>query len=206
MNVIERSETFKALGAAMLSVQKAVGGVTKDSKNDHFKSRYASLENVVAAIRPACLEAGLLVTQAAGAPTERGLIPVETLLIHTESGEWMRSVLPMPVTKADAQGVGSAITYACRYSLMAVFNIPPVDDDGNAAVRGNGNGSAAHITTAQREELQHGIMDADINLPAFLKYFAVQSLADLPANRFDDAKAAIAAKAAKAKPKTKEAA
>lgn len=199
MNVIERSETFKALGAAMLSVQKAVGGVAKDSKNDHFKSRYASLENVVAAIRPACLNAGLLVTQAAGAPTERGLIPVETLLIHTESGEWMRSVLPMPVTKADAQGVGSAITYACRYSLMAVFNIPPVDDDGNAAVRGNGQGATttAWISPEQQEELQRGIMDADIDLPKFLKFFGVSKLGELTTDRFDDAKAAITAKAAK---------
>lgn len=200
MNVIERSETFKALGAAMLSVQKAVSGVTKDTENTHFKSRYASLENVVAAIRPACLEAGLLVTQAAGCPTtERGLIPVETLLSHPESGEWLRTVLAMPVTKADAQGVGSAITYACRYSLMAVFNIPPVDDDGNAAVRGNGQGTTttAWISPEQQEELQRGIMDADIDLPKFLKFFGVSKLGELTTDRFDDAKAAITAKAAK---------
>ena len=201
MSVIERSETFKTLGAAMLKVQSAVSGVTKDSKNDHFKSKYASLENVVSAIRPACLEAGLLVTQAAGAPTEGGLVQVETLLIHTESGEWMRVVLPMPVTKADAQGVGSAITYACRYSLMAMFNIPPVDDDGNAATRTNGGPvavtlNAGLITDPQIKQLQSLIVETGTDLPKFLRYFKINELRELSVSRFDAALAMLNKKAA----------
>src|SRR5690606_4965418 len=46
-----------------------------------------------------------------------------------------------PVSKRDAQGFGSAITYARRYALMAIAGIAPVDDDGNEAVKGTlGNG------------------------------------------------------------------
>ena len=37
------------------------------------------------------------------------------------------------VIKHDAQGYGSALTYARRYSLMAACGIAPEDDDGNAA-------------------------------------------------------------------------
>jgi hypothetical protein len=42
----------------------------------------------------------------------------------------------LPVSKQDAQGYGSAMTYARRYGWMAVTGIAPEDDDGNAAVRG----------------------------------------------------------------------
>ena len=41
----------------------------------------------------------------------------------------------MPATKHDAQGFGSALSYARRYSLMAACGIAPEDDDGNQATR-----------------------------------------------------------------------
>ena len=132
---IQCSDTFTKLMGAMLKVQDEVRGVTKDSTNPHFKNRYASLEAVVAALRPACVEAGIVVVQAPGTADERGMTPVETLIVHAESGEWMKSTLALPVMKADAQGVGSAISYSSRYSLMALFNLPPTDDDGEEAVR-----------------------------------------------------------------------
>lgn len=133
--IIERSETFTNLAKAILKVQAAVEGVARDSTNPHFKSRYASLEAVVTTIRPHCVEAGIVVTQAAGEVTDKGHVPVETMLIHAESGEWMKATFALPSSKADAQGFGSAISYASRYSLMAMFNIPPTDDDGEAAVQ-----------------------------------------------------------------------
>ena len=41
----------------------------------------------------------------------------------------------MPVSKLDAQAVGSAITYARRYALSAIIGIAPEDDDGNSAAK-----------------------------------------------------------------------
>ena len=137
--MIEFSEKFGELSKAMLAVQSAVTTVLRDATNPHFKNRYATLENVVAAIRPPCIASGLIVIQAVGEPSG-GLIPVETRIVHAESGEWMKSTIALPATKPDAQGFGSAITYACRYSLMSLFNLPPADDDGNAAAA-NGNGA-----------------------------------------------------------------
>jgi hypothetical protein len=59
------------------------------------------------------------------------------VFIH-ESGEKMSAgVLHVPATKQDAQGYGSALTYARRYSLMAACGIAPEDDDGNAASNKN---------------------------------------------------------------------
>jgi len=45
------------------------------------------------------------------------------------SGEWIRSALYVPVTKKDAQGFGSAITYGRRYSLAAIVGVASDDDD-----------------------------------------------------------------------------
>lgn len=54
------------------------------------------------------------------------------MLMHGASGEWIRFNTIMPIPKADSQGVGSAITYACRYALMAMLGLPPLDDDAEA--------------------------------------------------------------------------
>lgn len=131
--MITHSETIGSLMKAMHAVQGAVDGVAKDAKNPHFKSRYASLEAVVDTIRKPCQAAGLVVVQAPGA-IEDGTISITTMIAHAESGEWIRSTMQVPLSKNDPQGAGSAITYGERYSLMALFNLPPVDDDGEAAV------------------------------------------------------------------------
>jgi hypothetical protein len=57
------------------------------------------------------------------------------VFIH-ESGEQISAgKLHVPASKQDAQGYGSALTYARRYALMAACGIAPEDDDGNAATR-----------------------------------------------------------------------
>jgi hypothetical protein len=64
-----------------------------------------------------------------------GGVAVETIFLH-ESGESISAgILQVPASKQDAQGYGSALTYARRYSLMAACGIAPEDDDGNAAAK-----------------------------------------------------------------------
>ena len=43
--------------------------------------------------------------------------------------------MSLPVSKPDAQGSGSALTYMRRYALAAVVGVYQADDDGNAAVQ-----------------------------------------------------------------------
>jgi hypothetical protein len=131
--MIETSATIVALTGAILKVQGSVDSVKKDKANPHFKSRYATLENVIDTARPALQEAGIAFVQAPGQVLD-GSVEVTTMLVH-ESGEWMRSTLHVPLGKRDAQGVGSAITYGCRYSLMAMLGLPPTDDDDGHAAR-----------------------------------------------------------------------
>lgn len=127
----ERSVSVTKLAAALSKAQAQIEAVHKDSNNPYYKSKYADLASVWDAIRAPLTSNGLSVLQE---PTsENGCVALITTLLH-ESGEYTRSRLRIPVLKQDAQGYGSAITYARRYSLQAIAGVAPEDDDGNAAV------------------------------------------------------------------------
>jgi hypothetical protein len=129
---MNKSESIAALAAALATAQGAMKGAVKDSANPFFKSKYADLASVVEAIRSAFSANGLSYIQTVQ-PSDRDEVRVETMILHS-SGEWIScGVLALPVSKVDAQGYGSALTYARRYSLSAAVGVAPEDDDGNAA-------------------------------------------------------------------------
>ena len=126
-----KSESLANIAAALAKAQPKIEGAVKDKTNPHFRSQYADLGNVVDAIKPAIAEHGLSFVQCCH-PSDTGA-DVETIILH-ESGEWIScGRIHVPATKHDAQGFGSALTYARRYSLSAAFGVAPEDDDGNAA-------------------------------------------------------------------------
>ena len=125
------SPTIAALAAALVKTQSALSGAKKDSTNPHFKTAYADLASVWDACRAPLANAGLSIVQLVSSDPTRAII--ETILAHS-SGEWVSSTLAVPLTKADAQGLGSAITYGRRYALAAIVGVCPADDDGEAAV------------------------------------------------------------------------
>lgn len=127
-----RSDSIAALAAALAKSQGQISGAAKDSANPFFKSRYADLSSVWEACRAALAKNELAVMQF-DRSTDNG-VEVETLLAHS-SGEWVSETLALPVAKKDAQGIGSALTYARRYALSAMVGVAPDDDDGNAASR-----------------------------------------------------------------------
>ena len=131
--MIEQSPTIEKLAAALGTAQALMTGAVRDRKNPHFKSSYATLESAIDAAREPMTKNGLAWVQMPGPLTDGG-ITVTTQIMHS-SGQWMRSSFTMPVVKRDPQAVGSAITYACRYAFMAALGLPPVDDDGEAAMQ-----------------------------------------------------------------------
>jgi len=131
----ERSADIAKLAAALSKMQARVDAVKKDSANPFFKSKYADLASVWAAIREHLTANELSVVQEPS--THDGKVTLTTTLLHS-SGEYIRSSLTLPVVKQDPQGYGSAITYARRYALQSVTGIAPEDDDGIAAAQGNG--------------------------------------------------------------------
>lgn len=115
---------------AFIAAQKATEAVKKAASNPAFKSKYADLSEVVEATVPALNANGIGVIQAPG--YDGDLVSIETVFLH-ESGASCTGVLRLRPSKTDPQGVGSAITYGRRYSLLAMTGAAPEDDDGNAA-------------------------------------------------------------------------
>jgi hypothetical protein len=123
--------TSANLAKAMASAFPEIEGAIKDKTNPHFRTKYADLGNVVDAIKPALTKHGLWFCQVSHNIPDHAAI--ETVIVHA-SGETMSAgVVAVPVSKNDAQGFGSAMTYARRYSLSAAFGVAPEDDDGNQA-------------------------------------------------------------------------
>jgi hypothetical protein len=131
-----KSDKIEAVGSALLHLQGAIEPVRKDAQNPFLKNRYASLEAVWETARPALQAAGLAVVQI---PEDGGpdAVRITTLLIHAASGQYIGGTLTVPVAaekgKSGAQVVGSGVSYARRYGLLALLGITHDDDDGNAA-------------------------------------------------------------------------
>ncbi len=125
-----RSESIAKLAEALSKAQGEIRNASKDALNPHFNRSYADLANVWDACREPLSKHGLAVVQIPG--FSAGMATVLTVLMHT-SGEWIEGELGLVPVKPDPQGVGSALTYARRYSLSAFAGIAPEDDDGNAA-------------------------------------------------------------------------
>jgi hypothetical protein len=126
------SDTLIKISPALVKAINAIEGVKKGADNPFFKSKYANLESVIEAAHDALSANGLAVMQGPG-PMDGNCITLTTRLVH-ESGEWIETDFSLPAGKMDPQAAGSAITYARRYSLMAMLNMPAVDDDGEASM------------------------------------------------------------------------
>lgn len=147
MSELGRSEQLGELFAALAKAQGAMEHAAKDRTNPHFKSRYATLSSCLEACRKPLSDNGLAVTQPV--TLKDGWVVVHTLLGHA-SGQWLSNSLAMPVTKQDAQGVGSAITYGRRYGLCALVGVAPDDDDDAHAATGQSRAESEDYRAAAR--------------------------------------------------------
>lgn len=148
---MNKSESIKELATALAKAQSEMKNPAFDSSNPHYRNKYASLASVRDSVIPTLAKHGIACVQFLQS-TDSG-VSCETMLTH-QSGEWMSATLDMPATKKDAQGYGSAATYARRYALMAVAGVVgDEDDDGNAAVAGNGKSVKATPTMGTWEAM-----------------------------------------------------
>lgn len=127
------SDDTSKLWPAFIKARGEFDPATKDGKNPHFRSTYATLQSVIDATQPALTANGLVQMQPIRI-TENGDMVVQTYITHT-SGQFIMSEYPVSVANSNnrSQAEGSAVTYARRYSLMAMLGLAPEDDDdGNA--------------------------------------------------------------------------
>lgn len=132
--------TKKNLATALAKAQAECQNVVMNKTNPHFRSRYADLSAVRDAVIPIFTKHGLSIIQCPTADADTGF-HLETRLLHS-SGEEMVWRFPLPGDVSKMQVIGSAISYARRYTLSAVAAVASEeDDDGNASTATNGGGS-----------------------------------------------------------------
>lgn len=154
---MQRSESIKELASALAKAQGLIRAALKDATNPHFRNSYATLASVWEAVRDPLSRNGLAVVQLVSSGESD--VKVETMLMH-QSGEFISETLSVPVTKADAQGFGSAITYGRRYTLQAITGVAPDDDDGNAAATAAPARTARTLTVEELASVTVKLEDA----------------------------------------------
>jgi hypothetical protein len=127
---MQKSESIQKLAKALILFQVKVESIKKDASNPFFKSKYASLSNILDSIKEPLIESGLSVVQL---PT--GQHELTTIITH-ESGEYIASTFTMKPVKDDPQGLGSVISYQRRYALSSALLLNVEDDDANHATFG----------------------------------------------------------------------
>jgi hypothetical protein len=195
-----QSEQIDKLTEALAKAQASMGNATLNKVNPHFRSKYADLAAIFDAVRKPLASQGITLTQTT--EIRPNAFVLVTQISH--AGQWMRSEYPLPVN-AKPQELGSALTYARRYSLSAITGIAAdEDDDANAAQGANLRMAAKGgevitderllINDKQLEELNELIVEVGTTPEKFCKYLRIATLDELPSSRFSEAKAALESK------------
>tara|TARA_R100000808_G_C2153401_1_gene163554 strand:+ start:3711 stop:4442 length:732 start_codon:yes stop_codon:yes gene_type:complete len=137
------SPSIVNVASALCAAQQHITPVFAEAKADFYNSMYADFTAVREGIREHFGAAGLALVQCPTFNAATGYVEVTTMIIHGESGEYIQSTLAVKPEKPGPQAIGSATTYAKRYSLASMVGVVPTnnrlasgakeDDDGESA-------------------------------------------------------------------------
>jgi|TARA_E500000318_G_scaffold85730_2_gene82039 hypothetical protein len=189
----EADEAKKAYNHALADFQREAPIVEK--ADDAHGKKYAALDRIWRTVRPLLTEKGLSVTwHETSIDVENKVCSIAGELAHRDGHSvTLKRDVPMPdIIRGQnaAQQAGSAETYGKRYALCAALGIVTGEDD-------DASSCGETITAKQMTELS-GMLDQvderDKVLTDLLDWASVDTLEDLPANKFATAKKAINAK------------
>jgi len=155
--------TTPELFSALAKSQGEIENAKKGSVNPHFKSRYADLAEILNTTRPVLAANGLSTIQ--NASYDGSMVSVETVIAHSGGG-WLSGTISCVPAKADAQGIGSSVTYLRRYGIAAMVGIAQEDDDGQSSVHSKPVPAKPADIAGIRESIEELAIDQD----AFEKY------------------------------------
>ena len=178
---MKTSEQIAELAAALAAAQGMMENAVMNRVNPHFKSKYADLAAIFDAARKPLSANGLAIVQTIG----DGVL--HTRLLHT-SGQWIASEHPLPMS-GRPQEIGSALTYARRYSLSALIGIAADEDDdatgAEKAHKANGPKAPERLSDDQVAELTKAITDSGRDIEWFCNFAAkIPTIADLAPERY----------------------
>lgn len=182
-----------SISAAYVAAFSEIEAATKSANNPHFKHKYADLSAVIDAIKPHLAKHNLGFMQCPR-PSDGG-VSIETILIHAGGDKLSMGVLFVPANKHDAQGYGSALSYARRYALQTCFGLPTEDDDGHAAVNSVQRPAAQQIITQEQFAVLQDLIDrTGVDVASMAAHYKVDAISKLPASKFQAAKNALEGK------------
>lgn len=135
---MEKSEDIDKLATALAKFQGSLEQPSLNSEvkvktktGGEYKFKYADLSECKRAAKQPLADNELSVCQLI-----EDDYSIRTILLHS-SGQWISSKVRMPSNTADAQSIGSAITYAKRYAFCAILGIVADDDEDANIASGN---------------------------------------------------------------------
>jgi len=195
-----RSSEIGELSTALAKAQGEYTIAGLNRQNPYFKSRYADLASVVQAARPALTKYGLSVVQNIVAH-EDGSSVLHTILLHT-SGQYIESRMKILPSKTDIQSISSYTTYIKRMAYASLVGVVTgdEDDDGEQAVATERatyakgvatnvdykpqNNEYVTVSKDQLDELERELEGFPHICEMVLEGLKIQSLADMPKNRY----------------------
>lgn len=162
----EKKETIEQ---TILKFQNVFSGVDKNRVNDFTKSKYANLDDVWNSIKDHLQNLEISVIQKMYVDKDQG--QVLKTIIKNSSGDSVESDMLLMLEKQTPQGMGSALTYARRYSLCCLLGIVETeDDDANGIERQ----SEIPLTDKQKGEILQLIEDTNTEASKFTDYLGKQ--------------------------------
>lgn len=191
----EANQAADAYGVALAKFQAACPQIRKERSIDLGGGKgplYASLDDIMAVVKPVLADCGLSVTFSAGM-TDGGQLTAKCLVRHGRHTEVSEVTLPVPTQMRvnDTQKMGAALSYAKRYALCAALNIVVSDEDRDGA------GLCTTIDDQQLATLREWLEVSAANEAAYLKFLGVSSLGEIAVKDFPKALQALKDKAAK---------
>jgi DNA-binding transcriptional regulator YdaS (Cro superfamily) len=193
----EANQSRKAFDVAMANAQADMPVIVKNrlveygEGNKKTSYKHEDLSDVIRLITPVLKTHGLAV-RFRTEQLDGGQVRVSCLLTghgHREETS-LQSSRDSSGGKNDIQAVGSVVTYLERYTLKAALGLASSrDDDGVASEGGN-----ATITALQLQAMEKVAAEVAADIAKFCKFLKVETLAELPAKRFDAAMQALEAK------------
>jgi hypothetical protein len=193
----------RAFNEALADAQAEMPRVQRNSRNSQTNSNYATLDKVNQIIGPIVAKHGFSLSFGTADCPREGYYRITCKVAKGGYSRDYQADLPIDasgmqgkINKTATHAFGSTMSYGRRYLLMMIFNISTTDDDDGNAASGQIDYERGHetITHAEIAHLEHLIGEVGADLAKFCRYMKVESLADLPAQQFDRAVSALAAK------------
>jgi hypothetical protein len=193
MRAAEEARRAKvAYSAALSQMQPELPVITRRGKiglggNNQKGPTYAKWEDINEGIKPVLATYGFALSFRTGRDSDK--IMVTGILSHKD-GHSEETTMLLPIDTGPGrnavQSVGSSTSYGKRYTASALLNLTSRDEDDD--------GAGGFITDDQADELRKLITETKADTPKFLRYVGAPSIPDIPASKFDMAKAALESK------------